>query len=243
VTSLDEWSAFLLRRRQGQEEWVREAENRVWTEWRLRPSARKGHLWRVIGAVAATVVLTVMSAGLLKLASRAPAGILQTASPTASPTPSAFPTAIYPTPASVPSSGAVDGCPSLSGVESRSGSLPLPDILAVLDQFGRVSKERDLQLSDRALWPVVNQDWPNGAKPQSPFQLVPGNVMAGPATRSPYADSISYNCGAQTLAESVWIAVCPIGSQQCTPDTSPALTEHFFLLNRRSHWLVWWIYP
>jgi len=156
-----------------------------------------------------------------------------------------FPASIYPPPASFPGWGSAAGCASLGGVQ------PVPhsaaqDSLRVLSQWGRISKVRDFHLSDRAEWPLVKENWAHRPRPAHLVQLRPDDVVQGPGTSSAYAELVRTNCGAQILARSWWVAVCPgpySTRTHCTLGTAPALTAQYLLLDRRGHWLVWFSSP
>ena len=146
-----------------------------------------------------------------------------------------FPPSIYPKPAKFPNWGLGTGCASLSGVQVP-GSGATSGAFATLARFGRVSRQTDFRLSDRALWPVVRQSWRHGP-PMGRGLLRRSNIAgAGRGTRSPYAELVRHNCGAAILARSIWFTVC---GRPCYP----ALTGHFLLIDRRGHWLVWFQYP
>jgi hypothetical protein len=153
-----------------------------------------------------------------------------------------FPPSIYPTPASFPNWGAASGCPSLAGTEAPTGGVTAA-VLTTLSQFGTVSENRDLHLSDRALWPVVRETWRVGTRPAPLRRVQRSDVVAASATRSPYAALIRKNCGSATSRRSLWVALCPKSSRRCRLQNEPARIEHFLLLERRSHWLIWWMHP
>jgi hypothetical protein len=154
-----------------------------------------------------------------------------------------FPASVYPSPVSFPNWGPPSGCPSLEGVETPVVAA-WRDALPVLSRFGTVSEHEDLRLSDRALWPVVRENWSRGSPPSPRRRLQPEDVVAGPASRSLESGLIARNCGQPTLARSVWIAVCPASRQtRCKLSNQPALIEHYLLLRRRHRWLVWWMRP
>jgi len=156
-----------------------------------------------------------------------------------------FPSSIYPPPASFPDWGVPSGCPSLSGLRGP-GANPTEQILPGLSRFGHVSENEDLHLSDRALWPVVRQYWNRPPSVSGVAELTPGDVISQPAAKSEDADAAAKNCGRRTTAKSWAIAVCPrrrSGDAPCSPRQSPGLTEHLLLLNRRGHWLIWFMRP
>ncbi len=162
-----------------------------------------------------------------------------------SPNGDAFPPSIYPRPASFPNWGSPNGCASLKNVASSPRN-PRRASLRVLSQWGHISKTRDLHLSDRAEWPTVREDWAHGSEHSPPVDLRSNDVVQGPGARSPYANLVRNNCGQPLLDKSWWVAVCPgQDSQQtrCTLRTEPALIEHFMLLSRRRHLLVWFTNP
>lgn len=153
-----------------------------------------------------------------------------------------FPASLYPRPASYPDWGPPSGCPSLDGVDTIGREWK--DALPVLSKLGTVSEHEDLRLSDRALWPVIRENWSDPARPAPQRTLRPEDVVGGDAAHSLESDLVSRHCGRATLAQSVWIAVCPVRPQgRCNLSSEPALTEQYLLLRRRGHWLVWWMRP
>jgi len=158
-------------------------------------------------------------------------------------TPAQDQASIYPRPVSFPDWGPPSGCPSLEGV-ARAGRHAPSAALAVLSRFGAVSKEEDLRLSDRALWPVVRESWSGGYRPNPPRRLRPRDVVAGAASESPYVGLVENDCGRATVRHSVWVAVCGRGRKHpCSLSSEPALTTHYLLLDRLGRWLVWWLSP
>jgi hypothetical protein len=149
-----------------------------------------------------------------------------------------FPPSIYPQPAKFPRWGLPNGCASLSGVRTP-GRRAAAEALPTLARFGRVSREADFRLSDRALWPLVRQSWSHGAPSRRPFRRS-DVVRSGPGSRSPYAGLIRRNCGRAILARSTWFAVCGAGAGMAC---GPATTAHYLLIDRRGRWLVWFLYP
>ena len=148
-----------------------------------------------------------------------------------------FPPSVYPKPAKFPPWGIGEGCASLSGVQ-----IPGPGAaraaFPTLARFGHDSLDADLHLSDRALWPRIRRAWQQG--PPNPGAVLRWSnvVQSGPAARSPYAGLVRHNCGSTIVSRSIWFAVCG-GTGFC----GPALTEHYFLLERHGRWLVWFQYP
>jgi hypothetical protein len=183
--------------------------------------------------------------GLPVIALLAVAGCSQSSGSTAGDSPNGFPPSIYPRPASFPHWGSSDGCASLKNVaavprHARHASL------RVLSQWGGISKSRDLHLSDKAEWPTVRDNWARRSTHRHPVHLNGKDVVQGRAKRSPYAGLVRHNCGAPILHRSWWVAVCPgpyPNKPRCTLRSEPALVEHFMLLKRRGHWLVWFSYP
>ena len=157
-----------------------------------------------------------------------------------------FPPSIYPAAASFPPWGNPGGCPSLDGVEPPvrkaarlwHGPGPTAAILARLSRLGTESIDTDLPLADRAYWPVLRMRW-GGKGPPEPVRGPNKEVSSSPAVRSPYAGLVRGSCGQRTLDLSWWVSVCSVGTTPC----SPALIEHFLLVDRRGSWLVWFGYP
>lgn len=100
-----------------------------------------------------------------------------------------------------------------------------------------------------------NTDGTSQEKEARCYELAAEAMIAGfcalqaPAHESPYAGLIRHNCGLRILKASWWVAVCPgtgtDGSPpgRCTLSTAPALTRYYMLIDRRGHWLVWFLYP
>jgi hypothetical protein len=179
----------------------------------------------------------VVLAGLTPIACLAPAAAAAKAPP--------FPPSIYPAASSWPGWGPVGGCASLTGLRSvNAGATRV--VLPLLSRYGQVSESMDLRLSDRANWPVVRETWSHGFKPHPLRPLRSIDVYGAPAERSPYAAMVRHWCGQRLLQLSWWVAVCPRElrpSIPCGRRWQSALTGHFLLINRRGHWLVWFIYP
>jgi hypothetical protein len=118
-------------------------------------------------------------------------------------------------------------------------------LLRILGRFGRVSELSDLRDSDRSLWRVVRATW-RTARRGSPLRLTTRDVVSAPARRSPYGDIVARTCGARTLKDSWWIAMCPYEpgrSHACTLREAPALTGHVLFIRRRGRWLAWFEAP
>jgi hypothetical protein len=148
-----------------------------------------------------------------------------------------FPPSIYPKPAKFPPWGMEKGCASVSGVQV-SGPGAARAACPTLSRFGHDSLDADLHLSDRALWPLIRRAWQYGP-PNSGTVLRWSNVVqSGSARRSPFADGVRRNCGAEILSRSIWFAACG-GKGVC----GPGLTGHYLILERHGHWLVWFEYP
>jgi hypothetical protein len=157
-----------------------------------------------------------------------------------------FPASVYPKPASFPNWGSPNGCASLKHVAAIDRQQARRQSLRVLSQWGQISRSRDLHLSDRAEWPIVKENWKHKSGAGQALDIRSNDVVQGRGKRSPYAGLIRHNCGSRIVRRSWWVALCPgpyPGKGHCTLDTAPARTEHFMLLNRRDHWLVWFTYP
>lgn len=152
-----------------------------------------------------------------------------------------FPESIYPPPVGSfkhPVSGGY-GCPNLQGVE-----VPKPkskqELFSVIFRFGQ-TREGDLELSDRAFWPVVEEDWKlrNGKAQEQPRaeKITLDQIVSMPAAASPYADLIRNNCGAKTLELSWCVAVLPPGARRI--EDAPSLTRYYYLIKRSGRWLIW----
>ena len=148
-----------------------------------------------------------------------------------------FPESLYPPPLE-PNPDVVvaggGGCPNLQGV-----TVPKPsreDLFAVFSRWGR-TKEGDLELSDRAFWPVVEAAWEGKAQGGSGPVSSIEQIVSMPASESPYADLVRNYCGEQTLELSWCVAVLPEGARKI--EDAPGLTEYYYLIQRLGRWLIW----
>src|SRR6266511_2050137 len=94
-----------------------------------------------------------------------------------------FPPSIYPQPASFPHWGDATGCASLKNVAPIDRRQARRRSLRVLSQWDRISEWRDRQLSDRAEWPVVTQNWKRQSGHGHVVRLRATDVVQGPARR------------------------------------------------------------
>jgi len=152
-----------------------------------------------------------------------------------------FPQSLYPPAEKFPEWGFVSGCPNLQGVE-----VPEPksteELFSIISEFGK-TRETDLELSDRAFWPVVEGDW-EGRKQRESREDQPltqrvsiDQIVSMPAAESPYADLISNNCDSKTLELSWCVAVLPPGASKI--EDAPSLTSYYYLIKRSGNWLIW----
>ena len=145
-----------------------------------------------------------------------------------------FPQSIYPPAEKFPAWGFSSGCPNLQGVE-----MPDPksteELFSIISEFGK-TREGDLELSDRAFWPVVERDWEGEDQPLRQRVSIE-QIVSMPATESPYADLISNNCGSKTLELSWCVAVLPQGASKI--EDAPSLTHYYYLIKRSGNWLIW----
>jgi hypothetical protein len=163
--------------------------------------------------------------------------IVSAATPSTGPFPAGFPPAIYPAPRYFPPWGLGSGCPSLTELRFP-GRAAADAAFRTVARFGRVSVQADLHSSDRALWPNVRRGWQHrNGRPIGTRPLTRGNAVGThPAVRSPYAELIRRNCGVATLKRSFEFVIC---EGACYPATK----NYMDLINRRGHWLVWFVYP
>jgi hypothetical protein len=152
-----------------------------------------------------------------------------------------FPESIYPPPVGSfknPVSGGL-GCPNLQGVEA-----PKPkskkELFSVISRFGQ-TREGDLELSDQAFWPVVEEDWRlrNSKVQKQPRaeKITLDQIVPMPAAASPYADLIRNNCSAKTLELSWCVAVLPPGARRI--EDAPSGTSYYYFIKRSGRWLIW----
>ncbi len=113
-------------------------------------------------------------------------------------------------------------CPSPKGVELRLAFLACG--VRVRQIRGR--RQHDRRHSDRAFWPVLRHI-------HRPILGPKASVSSGAARRSAYGSLAAHNCGRRVVRRSWAIEV----------GKSAALKATYFVLQRKSHWLVWFEYP
>jgi hypothetical protein len=134
-----------------------------------------------------------------------------------------LPPTIYPSPLPFlqPVNGIeTSGCPDLTRVQ-KANSLPAQTALDVLTALTSGEATLFRQSSDQTFW---------GGNPG--VLPVLSDLTIHPAAQAPYAPGIKVGCGQKTLDLSWWIQ-----------DGSGARGVHYFLINRKDHWLVWSSYP
>ena len=135
-----------------------------------------------------------------------------------------FPEAIYPKPVPPRHHWGLDQiCPSPKGVELRSQHSSHAE--HALRQI-RGRRQHDRRHSDRAFWPVLRHI-------HRPILGPKASVSSGAARRSAYGSLAAHNCGRRVVRRSWAIEV----------GKSAALKATYFVLQRKSHWLVWFEYP
>lgn len=155
--------------------------------------------------------------------------------PTRTPDPD-FPAEIYPAPLPFqnPVNGLIaNGCPDLDGVQR--GEYPSMDtVIDVLAQLGSGDWQQFRQASDQAYWPLTVPALSVVKLPR------PEELQISPAATSSYSGLIENGCGQQTLDLSWYVRRCV---EDCSnPQRFIALDTHFYLINRKGHWLVWVAY-
>lgn len=124
--------------------------------------------------------------------------------------------------------GTVAACPS--DVDLMRATLDVSDALAWYQSFVSPDPRTREASADRAYWSMLGQP------PAAPAPLTEDRIEIGAAAASPYAALLDNACGANVVQHSEWLRVCP---GPCSVTSSQSLVGHFFLINRRSHWLVW----
>jgi len=176
-----------------------------------------------------------------------------TPEPTPTPTPKPTPTPIPPTPAEEkfpemiyppplePNPEVIvaggRGCPNLKGVELPDKPAEEELFSAVFSKF-RQTEEGDLELSDRAFWPIVKADWKGWReRGYQPERISIDQLISMPASESAYAGLVRNYCGEETLELSWCVAVKPKGAPQI--EDAPSLTRYYYLIKRSGRWLIW----
>ena len=143
------------------------------------------------------------------------------------PTPD-FPPDIYPLlkPFLNPVNGiTTNGCPDLTNVDNET-ELPVETAIQLINALRSGDLETYKQASDQSYWPA----------PQATLtpreNVLAADIQIHPAIQTPYDGLIRTGCGQKTLDLSWWVEV-----------GTGALGEHYFLVNRSGHWLVWSSYP
>lgn len=136
--------------------------------------------------------------------------------------------------------GALRLCPNLRGLERFSDSAVKTAKAEVL-QYGRVSMSDDLAASDPAWQPEVRSNWDRPHhKPGHGPQFVLGPIPATPVGRESYGIIVRYSCGSKILAHTHEFTVVP--GHRRHPPTCDACRTTFFMIDRRGHPLIYFIY-
>jgi hypothetical protein len=157
-----------------------------------------------------------------------------------------FPAAVYPPPSpnrfGLPSASGGTVCPSLDGVVASSAP-PVAHLDKVLARWGR-SVVADLQATDRSFWAAVVSE--EGTAEVSSSARVRGRPsytsVVQQTSKSDYADLLVNTCGEAVVDQSWELLSCP-GTPNHGCNSEPGLTGHSFFLDRRGHWLLWYVYP
>lgn len=150
--------------------------------------------------------------------------------------PEALEAAIYPSPQPVLGDGPISlvACPNADGLQTVAALDPQVAVTAVnaVDSGDRLRMQT---ASDPAWWPQllesttapepVTAEWFEGGAPQ-------------PAVDGPHAAELSAGCGADLVAVSWWVAVCP---GACATAATDVPRQHYYLLIRGGRLLVWFI--
>lgn len=139
-----------------------------------------------------------------------------------------FPQDIYPpfTPFLNQVSGlTANGCPDLIHVEPVE-DLPVEVAVEALNGIRSGDLDTIKRSADTSYWP------PEGKRVGKRGPVKADKLQVHPAVQTPYDGLIRTGCGQETLDVSWWVQV-----------GSLALAEHYFLISRQRHWLVWASYP
>jgi hypothetical protein len=152
-----------------------------------------------------------------------------------------YTTAVYPAPIRSRNHNLLKACPSMRGLSAATRANAGNQAAAVTRQFESVSLASDLRDSDRALWPNIVRDWNDGDARAGPRD-VPILYSARLADHRPRGlgapnprTSVTNACGSSLAARS-WVVVAG-------PPNGPALQGAFVFLVRRSHPLLYFVYP
>jgi hypothetical protein len=148
---------------------------------------------------------------------------------------SGFPRSIYPPPVPPSGKGSISACPNPAGVAAHANG----GLLASLNALLTAPSERAAKsYADQAAWPIVAELWsPHSSPLRAP--LPAADVRLEPAARSVYASLYKHLCGTTVVSRS-WTAIWCLGMRPSVClHKEPALTNWFYFLYRRGHWLLW----
>jgi hypothetical protein len=129
----------------------------------------------------------------------------------------------------------LSGCPNPAGLDRLEGVTD-EDAVSLLDQLWSEDADQARRASDPGFWPVLGDVSPREADPQPGWLVGP----VRPASESPYAGSLTQQCG-ETLVQAAWaFTVCPPG---CKAQSSSSLEEDYFLISRSGQLLIWAVWP
>lgn len=153
----------------------------------------------------------------------------QTSSPFSISTPTlSYPPNVYPSPKPFlqPVNGiTTSGCPDLAGLENAT-QLPAETALQLINALRSGDLDAFKKASDPTYWPAPS----TMLTPREVVLLT--ELQVNPASQSPYDGLIRTGCGQRTLDLSWWVQV-----------GTGALGEHYFMIHRVGHWLIWASYP
>lgn len=136
--------------------------------------------------------------------------------------------------------GALRLCPSLVGLQ-RFSTTAVKAAKAEVMRFGRVSRSDDLAASDLAWRPEVRAAWgKRGHKPGRGPQFVLGPAAATPPGKDSYGIIVRRSCGSKILAHTLEFTAVP--GRPSHPATCDACRTTFFVIDRRDHPLIYFIY-
>lgn len=136
--------------------------------------------------------------------------------------------------------GALRLCPSLVGLQGFT-RIAVKTARAEVMRFGRVSRSDDLAASDLAWAPAVRAAWDRrGHEPGRGPQFVLGPAAATPVGKQSYGIIVRRSCGSKILSHTLEFTTVP--GHPDRPATCDACRTTFFVIDRRDHPLIYFIY-
>jgi hypothetical protein len=152
---------------------------------------------------------------------------------------STFPASVYPFPRSAALGVSRVGCPALAGLIRASTAPTRSTGAKLIDDLGG-PRSVALEASDPTMWPniVLHEVGATGRVSTSRL-LIKREAASG-------LRDTTERCGVITSRDTWVVEACPVlsgssGTASCQKD--PALVGNYFLVNRRGHWLISFVYP